>query len=176
MTGGTGARVVRRLGELGQTLGCAESLTAGLVSATIAATPGASLVLLGGVVAYTAAVKVELLGVPADLVREAGTVDPRVAVAMAEGVRARLGATWGLSTTGVAGPGPAEGKPAGTVHLAVAGPDGTEAWSLWLRGDRSRVRAVTVERLLQAFADRLEAPRETPDARAGGRGTVGQKG
>ncbi len=121
-------------------MACAESLTAGLVCAAIADTPGASLVLRGAVVAYAADVKVSLLGVPESLVRARGTVDPDVARAMAEGVRHRLGATWGLATTGVAGPGPAEGKPAGTVHVAVAGPSGTVTRQLELKGSRGAVR------------------------------------
>jgi nicotinamide-nucleotide amidase len=168
------AHVVRRLTELGQTVACAESLTAGLVAATIADTPGASLVLRGAVVAYAADVKVGLLGVPAQLVAEAGTVDPRVAAAMAEGARQRLGATWGISTTGVAGPGPAEGKPAGTVYIAVAGPGGTRTSLLRLKGDRARIRVATVERLLEVLGEALDAPVETSDAGAEARGTVGE--
>jgi nicotinamide-nucleotide amidase len=133
-------RIVEHLTSAGETVACAESLTAGLVSATIADTAGASVVLRGAIVAYAADVKVALLGVPASVVAEAGTVDPRVARAMAEGARLRLGATWGISTTGVAGPGPAEGKPAGTVHLAVAGPRGTVTKDLRLKGTRADVR------------------------------------
>lgn len=133
-------RIVEHLTSAGETVACAESLTAGLVSATIADTAGASVVLRGAIVAYAADVKVALLGVPASVVAEAGTVDPRVARAMAEGARLRLGATWGISTTGVAGPGPAEGKPAGTVHLAVAGPRGTVTRDLRLKGTRADVR------------------------------------
>lgn len=133
-------RIVEHLTSAGETVACAESLTAGLVSATIADTAGASVVLRGAIVAYAADVKVALLGVPASVVAEAGTVDPRVARAMAEGARLRLGATWGISTTGVAGPGPAEGKPAGTVHLAVAGPRGTVTKDLRLKGTRAYVR------------------------------------
>lgn len=174
MTASTSARVVHRLTELGQTVACGESLTAGLVAATIADTPGASLVLVGGVVAYAPEVKVALLGVPADLIAEAGTVDPRVAAAMAEGARGRLGATWGVSTTGVAGPGPAEGKPAGTVHVAVAGPRGTQTRALRLNGDRAQIRVATVERALELLAEQLDAPVETSDAGADLRGTVGE--
>ncbi|WP_347353691.1 CinA family protein [Intrasporangium sp.] len=161
MTSELSERVVGRLTQRHQTVACAESLTAGLVSATIADTPGASLVLLGGVVAYTARVKIDLLGVPASLIAAAGTVDPRVAIAMAESVRARFGATWGLSTTGVAGPGPAEGKPPGTVHVGVAGPGGSRSYDLGLTGDRAHVRHATVEHLLSLLATRLDRPVET---------------
>lgn len=142
-------RLVRHLTEVGQTVACAESLTAGLVSATIADTPGASLVLRGAIVAYAADVKVSLLGVPTSVVASHGTVDPDVARAMAEGARSRLGATWGVSTTGVAGPGPAEGKPAGTVHIAVAGPSGTVARALRLNGSRADIRSSTVAAVLE---------------------------
>lgn len=139
-----GAELVRRLTERGETLACAESLTAGLVAATIADTPGASLVLRGGIIAYAADLKVALLGVPDELLARVGTVDPEVAAIMAQQVRERLCATWGLATTGVAGPGPAEGKPAGTVHVAVAGPQGTRTMDLALQGSRGQVRAETV--------------------------------
>jgi len=133
-------RLVTHLTAAGQTVGCAESLTAGLVCATIADTAGASVVLRGAVVAYAADVKSELLGVSAALLDEVGTVDSQVAQSMAEGARRVLRATWGIATTGVAGPGSAEGKPAGTVHVAVAGPSGTVTRQLLLHGPRDAVR------------------------------------
>lgn len=142
------ARLVRRLSERGDTVACAESLTAGLVAAAIADTPGASLVLRGGIIAYAADLKVALLGVPAELIARVGTVDPEVAAAMAARVRESLSATWGLATTGVAGPGPAEGKPAGTIHIAVAGPRGTQVTSLALHGSRTQIRSGTVRHIL----------------------------
>jgi nicotinamide-nucleotide amidase len=163
------ARLVRHLTAAGETVACAESLTAGLVAATIADTPGASLVLRGGVVAYAADVKIALLEVPEPLVRERGTVDPDVARAMADGVRDRLAATWGLSTTGVAGPGPAEGKPAGTVHIAVAGPSGTVTRELRLKGSRGEVRrAATAAVLDLALAVMTDGERDDPARATGG--------
>jgi nicotinamide-nucleotide amidase len=171
-----GRRLVELLTERGETLASAESLTAGLVAATVADTPGASLVLLGGVVAYAAAVKVELLGVPVELVDRVGTVHPEVAIAMAEGVRARLGATWGLSTTGVAGPGPAEGKPSGTVHVAVSGPSGTATRALELKGDRAAVRSGAVRAVLLLALHEIVATRATPAPVTGAGGTVGLAG
>lgn len=164
------------LTESGQTVACAESLTAGLVAATIADTPGASVVLLGGVVAYAAQVKTLLLDVPAELVARVGTVDPAVAVAMAEGVCRRLGSTWGLSTTGVAGPGPSEGKPAGTVHVAVAGPRGTVTRLLELNGTRAQIRSATVDAVLRLAVDEMGATLGTPAPPWGARGTVGLSG
>ena len=150
--------IVRHLTQVGETVACAESLTAGLVSATIADTPGASVVLRGGIVAYAADVKVALLGVPVSVVAEAGTVDPRVASAMADGARVRLGATWGIATTGVAGPGPAEGKPAGTVHVAVAGPEGTVTRALRLDGVRDEVRRLAADAALALALEIMTRP------------------
>jgi nicotinamide-nucleotide amidase len=171
-----GSQLVARLTELHETLACAESLTAGLVAATVADTPGASAVLLGGVVAYAAEVKTRLLDVPAQLVARVGTVDPAVAVAMAEGVRRRLGATWGLATTGVAGPGPSEGKPAGTVHVAVAGPSGTVTRALELNGTRAQIRAATVDAVLRLAEHETGATCPTPAPPGDPRGTVGVSG
>lgn len=170
------ARIVTRLAEAGETVACAESLTAGLVAAAVADTPGASVVLRGGIIAYAADVKVALLDVPAELVERVGTVDADVAVAMAEGVRRLLGATWGLSTTGVAGPGPAEGKPPGTVHVAVAGPTGTATRALRLDGSRAEVRAATVVALLELAAEMMGAPGQTAAPSDEPRGTVGTSG
>ncbi|GAA5023289.1 hypothetical protein GCM10023258_14470 [Terrabacter aeriphilus] len=171
-TSSAGAELVALLTAAGQTLACAESLTAGLVAATVADTPGASAVLRGGVVAYAAELKTLLLDVPAALVSQVGTVDPQVALAMAEGARRRLGATWGLATTGVAGPGPAEGKPAGTVHVAVAGPAGTVTRALRLNGSRAQIRAGTVEAVLRLAVEQAGATGATPAPPAEARGTV----
>jgi nicotinamide-nucleotide amidase len=168
-----GERLVELLTGRGETVASAESLTAGLVCATVADTPGASVVLLGGVVAYAPRVKVALLGVPAELIDRVGTVHPDVAIAMAEGVRARLGATWGLSTTGVAGPGPAEGKPAGTVHVAVAGPSGTATRALELKGGRAAVRAGAVREVLLLALHEIGATTATPAPATDAGGTVG---
>jgi nicotinamide-nucleotide amidase len=149
------ADAVEALRAAGASIATAESLTGGLVCATLVSVPGASDVVRGGVVAYAAEVKVATLGVPQELVDERGTVDPDVAAAMATGVRDRLGATYGVSTTGVAGPGPSEGKPAGTVHVALAGPDGVETRPLQLSGDRDEIRAGTVDALLSWLVARL---------------------
>ncbi|MEO7752189.1 MAG: nicotinamide-nucleotide amidohydrolase family protein [Terracoccus sp.] len=167
------AALVTELTAAGETLTCAESLTAGLLAATIADVPGASLVLRGGVVSYAADLKVTLLGVPADLIAQCGTVDPRVAAAMAEGVRDRLGSTWGLATTGVAGPGPSEGKPAGTVHVAVAGPVGTRTADLRLTGGRGEVRTATVAALVALALEQTRREHQTPAAPTVLGGTVG---
>ncbi|MGW9451725.1 CinA family protein [Streptomyces sp. NPDC055632] len=121
------ARVLALLAERGQTLAVAESLTGGLVAAELTGVPGASASFRGSVTAYATALKHELLGVDAALLAERGAVDPEVASQMAAGVRARLGADWGIATTGVAGPEPQDGQPVGTVYVAVAGPAGETA-------------------------------------------------
>lgn len=148
----------------GLTLATAESLTGGLVAATIVSVPGASHVLLGGVVAYSAAVKCSLLGVDPALVARVGTVDEEVAVQMAEGGRRATGADLAVATTGVAGPGPAEGRPAGTVWIACADASGAVTRELHLDGDRDAVRRGSVAAaldLLREVVSRSSAPRGT---------------
>lgn len=168
--GATASELVRHLTDVGETVAVAESLTGGLVAAALADVPGASAVLRGGVVAYAADLKVSLLGVPADLVERVGTVHRDVALTLADGARTRLGATWGLSTTGVAGPGPAEGKPAGTVYVAVAGPSGTVVRELWLNGSRADVRRETVAAVLRLAAQQMGTPGQSaaPSGERGG--------
>lgn len=136
---GHAARVLRTLEDVGASLATAESLTGGRLAALITAVPGASRVFLGGVVAYDPAVKEHVLGVPHDLVARHGVVSAECARAMAVGVRQLTGATYAVSTTGVAGPDPSEGKRPGTVFVGVAGPDGDRAVALALTGDRSAI-------------------------------------
>jgi nicotinamide-nucleotide amidase len=142
------AQIIELLVSRRQTVAAAESLTGGLVVAALTSVPGSSAVVRGGVIAYATSLKTELLGVPASLLAAHGPVDPQVAAGMASGVRSRLGASYGLATTGVAGPGPAGGKPAGTVFVAVDGPSGTEVSWLALAGDRPEVRAASVQAVL----------------------------
>jgi nicotinamide-nucleotide amidase len=145
---GLPAQAIEMLIGRGQTVATAESLTGGLVAAALTSVAGSSAVFVGGVVAYATSLKATLLGVPADLLASCGPVHGDVAAAMAGGVRARLGASYGLATTGVAGPGPADGKPAGTVFVAVSGPAKTVVSGLSLPGDRGEVRAASVEAVL----------------------------
>ena len=148
--------VVARAVASGTTLATAESLTGGLVAATLASVPGVSAVLRGGVVSYTDAVKTRLLGVDPTVLVDLGAVSTPVAVAMADGARAALGADLAVSTTGVAGPGPVDGVPAGRVLVAVAGQHGpTQVLELDLDGDRAEVRAATVAHALRALASGL---------------------
>ncbi|MBM5816955.1 MAG: competence/damage-inducible protein A [Cyanobacteria bacterium K_Offshore_surface_m2_239] len=133
--------VVRALAERGQTLAVAESCTGGGLGAALAAVPGASDCWLGGVMAYANAVKRALLDVPEELLARWGAVSDPVAVAMAEGVRTRLGSDWAVATTGIAGPGGATAeKPVGLVHVAVVGPEPFPCWSEGVRFGASRGR------------------------------------
>jgi nicotinamide-nucleotide amidase len=129
------------LAEKGLTLAIAESCTGGLAAELLTRTPGSSRYFLGGVVSYANAAKVQLLGVPGELLAEHGAVSEAVARAMAEGVRARLGADIGLAFTGIAGPdGGSEHKPVGLVHWAVAAAAGTEHKQRVFSGDRQSIR------------------------------------
>jgi nicotinamide-nucleotide amidase len=146
---GLAAQIVGLLTRRRQTVAVAESLTGGLLGAAITTVPGASSVFRGGVIAYATDVKAALLGVSAALLAERGAVDPDVAGAMAAGVRERLGAAIGAATTGVAGPDAADGKPPGTVHIAVSTAGGTVVQTLALSGGRDEIRRDTVERSLR---------------------------
>jgi nicotinamide-nucleotide amidase len=113
--------VHRLLAERSATVAVAESLTGGLIGAKLTEMPGSSRTFAGGVIAYATDLKARLLGVPEELLAAHGAVHADVAAAMAAGVRERLGATYGLAVTGVAGPEPQGGHTVGTVHLSVAG-------------------------------------------------------
>ncbi|WP_318241436.1 CinA family protein [Cellulomonas avistercoris] len=143
------------LARRGWTLAVAESLTGGLVTATLVEVPGASAVLRGGVVAYATDLKATLLGVDTELLAQRGAVDPDVASAMAAGARRRLGADVGLATTGVAGPDPQDGHPPGTVHVAVATPGTVRVRTLDMRGERADVRAAACANVLALALDTL---------------------
>jgi nicotinamide-nucleotide amidase len=132
----------------GETLAVAESLTGGALAAAVVGVPGVSRAFRGGIVAYATELKHALLGVDADLLAEHGAVHPEVARQMADGARERLGATWGVATTGVAGPDPQDGQAPGTVYVAVTGPGAGRVERLLLPGGRAEVRAGTVGRAL----------------------------
>ena len=141
---GDPAGVVSALRRAGLTVAAGESITAGLVSATLAEVPGCSAVLRGGVVAYQADVKAHLLGVPQDVL-DRGLVTSEVAEAMALGAARALGADVGIGTTGAAGPDPHDGVPPGTVWVAVAVGTSCTSTRLQVEGDRAAVRRAAVE-------------------------------
>lgn len=132
--------VGRLLKERGETLSVAESCTGGYVSHLITSIPGSSAYYVGSVVSYANAVKMEELGIPADMLELEGAVSRPVVEKMAQGVRAALRTEWSIAVSGVAGPdgGTAE-KPVGTVWLAVAGPDGVRSAMGRFSGSRDLV-------------------------------------
>ena len=154
------AEAVRLLGERNETFATAESLTGGLVAATAVEIPGVSAVFRGGLIVYATDLKHSLAGVQADLLAERGPVDPDVALALAAGARERCGATWGLATTGVAGPDPQDGIPVGLVYIAVAGPSGATVRELRLKGSRAEIRSATVAGVFDLLTEQLQA--QTP--------------
>lgn len=120
------------------TLATAESCTTGLVAHLLGRTAGVSAVLLGGIVAYSNEAKRDLLAVPGALLEEFGAVSEPVALAMAHGARARLGAQLAVSTTGIAGPGGGSAaKPVGLVYVGLSGPRGD--WCAPFRFSGSRL-------------------------------------
>jgi nicotinamide-nucleotide amidase len=147
--------IIKRLTQAGDTVATAESLTGGLVAAALTDVPGSSNAFRGGVVAYATELKAQLLDVDVAMLKRHGPVYAPVATAMAEGVRNRLGATIGVATTGVAGPGPQDGLPAGTVHVAVSFAGDTVVRTMALQGNRDEVRRLAVERVLGLLLGRL---------------------
>jgi nicotinamide-nucleotide amidase len=147
--------VVTLLRERTQSLATAESLTGGLLSATIVDVPGASQIFRGGLVVYATDLKRDLAGVAGSLLAERGPVDPDVALALADGARRVCRADWGLATTGVAGPDPQNGIPVGTVYIACRGPSGGEVRGLTLDGDRPGIRAGAVAAALAMLEELL---------------------
>ncbi|GIH10931.1 competence damage-inducible protein A [Rhizocola hellebori] len=148
------AGVVEALRARGQTLAVAESLTGGLLAATIVDVPGASKVFRGGFVVYATDLKHKLAGVDASLLALRGPVDAAVAAQLAEGARARCEATWGLATTGVAGPDSQDGTAVGTVFVALSGP-ASAVEQLSLTGDRAAIRNSAVTAALALLAHHL---------------------
>lgn len=130
--------LIEGLSRRGETLTCAESLTGGALAKSITDVAGASKVFLGSLVTYSNDSKVSLAGLDPIIIERHGAVSSEVAVAMAEGARKRIGSTWSIATTGIAGPGPYKGMPAGLVWIAVAGP--YEAFEKLELGDLGRER------------------------------------
>ena len=129
-----------------QSIATAESLTAGLLAATIAGVAGASEVLRGGLITYTEHTKVLLAGVAPEILDEVGPVAAPTARALAVGARQRCEATWGVGLTGVAGPEPHGGHEVGTVFMGLAGPETlvTEVIELQFSGTRWDIRIAAV--------------------------------
>ncbi len=125
----------------GCTLGTAESITGGLIGATITSIPGSSEVMLGGVISYAARVKKDLLGVSPSTIEQDGVVSSACAYEMAQGVRKLLSCDIAVAVTGIAGPGGAEpGKPVGTVWFGLATPATTHTTMRIFEGTRNEIR------------------------------------
>lgn len=155
MTPGTD-RVLSLLVARGETVAVAESLTGGLVAADLTAVAGSSRAFRGSITAYATELKEQLLGVDPVLLADRGAVDAEVALQMAAGVRKALGADWGVATTGVAGPDPQDGKPVGTVFVAVQGPFGHgKVRALRLNGTRAEIRMESVRGVLELLLGQL---------------------
>lgn len=156
--------LIQLLREKALFVATAESLTGGMLSAAITSTPGSSDVYLGGVIAYQNQVKEQLLGVSGSLISNQGAVDPEVVAQMAAGVRSKFAKAngknpdqvIGIATTGVAGPGPAEGKPAGTVFISVSSVAGESVYAHEFSGDRHQIREQSVEAALAALREQLQ--------------------
>lgn len=148
--------VLYYLGLRQATLAVAESCTGGLVAQRITSVPGSSRSFVGGAVVYSDELKTAFADVPADLIAAHGAVSEEVAQALAEGIRARTGATVGVGVTGIAGPtGATEKKPVGLVYVAVSDAQKTEVVSRTFRGDRQRVREYSAQLALDLVRHRL---------------------
>nr|WP_227497300.1 CinA family protein [Planctomonas psychrotolerans] len=150
---GLAIELILELRFRGLTVAVAESLTGGLLAAKLIDPPGASAVVMGGVVAYNSALKHSLLGVESSVLAIHGAVSPDVASRMALGVRERCAVDGrptdiGIATTGAAGPDPQDGQPPGTVYLGISTSRGTRVVPLVLDGDRPTIRNTTVYQAL----------------------------
>lgn len=141
------------LADRAETVATAESLTAGLLCATLTDVPGASAVVRGGLIVYATELKQSLGGVDADLLAEHGPVHPAVAESLAHGVRTRCAAVWGVGLTGVAGPSGQGGSAVGTVHIGLAGPGVVTSRTLHLPGERSQIREGAVRAAIELLLD-----------------------
>lgn len=140
----------------GATLAAAESCTGGLLAERLTSISGSSRYFLGGAVVYSNELKTEFAGVPADLIIQHGAVSPEVATSMAEGIRMRCKATFGVGITGVAGPtGGTPEKPVGLVYHAIAGENGTEVVERKFPGDRKRIRWFASQQALDMVRRKL---------------------
>ena len=151
--------VMLHLGMRHLTLATAESCTGGLLAQRLTAVPGSSRYFLGGAVVYSDALKTAFADVPAELIATRGPVSPEVARSLAEGIRARTGASLGVSITGIAGPtpgtGPDEGKPIGLVYIGLADGQLTQVKEFRLPGDRDRIRLWASQQALELIRRHL---------------------
>ena len=152
--------VLNALKERGETLAVAESCTGGLVASMITSIPGSSQSFQGGVVAYSNEVKQSQLRVTSNSLAQHGAVSEAVVLEMARGVKQALGADWGVSTSGIAGPtGGTEAQPVGTVWMAVSGPNFESAWCHNLGRQRERIVERASRRVLTHLFQAIQQER-----------------
>jgi len=152
------ARLQQVAFDRGVSVGTAESCTGGLIGHSITANPGSSRFYRGGVISYSDDVKGVLLDVSPLALERHGAVSAQVAVAMAEGIRERIGCDYGVAVTGVAGPdGGSAAKPVGLTYVAVAGPDGHQVRRHAWDGDRSTNKVRSAEAALDLLIDVIGA-------------------
>ena len=151
-SGSLARAAVTALAARGWTCATCESLTGGLIAATLVEVPGASSVVRAGFVTYQTDTKTLLAGVPAEMIEEHDVVSAEVAMAMAQGTRERIGVDIAVSATGLAGPGGGTPeRPVGTVFVGVSTAKGTYAIPLHLTGDRARIRTLSVKHAINAL-------------------------
>ncbi len=140
----------------GLSISTAESCTGGLVSHRITSVPGSSAYFLGGVVAYSNVIKMSLLDVPDEVLQRVGAVSAECALAMARGVRQRIGADIGVSTTGIAGPGGATAtKPVGLVYIGCATPWGDVFEEHFFNGSRIQTIQASADAALSCVLEQI---------------------
>ena len=159
------AEVVGTLTRRGETVATAESLTGGLLGATLVGVPGASQAYVGGAIVYATRLKAVLAGVRPQTLADRGPVAAATAAELATGIAQRCDADWGLATTGVAGPEPQDGHPVGQVFVGVAraSTGQVEVRELALPGDRASIRAATVSAVLDLLVECLGMPQPGSD-------------
>ena len=143
--------IIENLNSRGETVSVAESLTGGGLGHALTQVPGASAVFSGGVIAYTADVKVKLLGVKQSTIDAHTVVSEEVALEMAQGAINTFGTTWAIATTGIAGPGDYMGIREGTVWIAICGPV-CQTLHLTLDSGRDGVRQGAISSAIGTFA------------------------
>lgn len=149
--------LIKKMRKLGLSVATAESITGGGLGELLTSIPGSSEVFLGGVITYSDSSKVALLSIPRRTINKETAVSEAVARQMAENVRTLFKSDFGISTTGVAGPGKAYGQKAGSAWIAIASKRETVALQLSLGGDRGAVRQAVNESAIAAFT-RILAP------------------
>lgn len=139
-----------------KTLAVAESCTGGGVGQAITSIPGSSDYFVGGIIAYSNEVKVKQLGLLEKMLEKYGAVSEEAATAMAKGVKKKFGTDYGVSATGIAGPGGGtKEKPVGLIYISVSGPNGDSCRRLLLTGNRQENRETTVLETLRFLLEQL---------------------